>query len=108
VAMAARAYYSHREIDGKGRADMQDMLHAKGVNWNDYPAFFKRGTYVQRRKVMKPFSAAELEKLPAKHEARSNPNLMIERSEIRVLELPPITSIDNREAVIFDGATSSA
>lgn len=30
---------------------------------------------------------------------------MIERSEIRVLEIPPITSVDNREAVIFEGAT---
>lgn len=104
ISMAAQSVCSHRELHGKHGGEMQEMLFQHGINWNDYPAFFKRGTYVQRRKVLKPFTADELEKLPPKHEARTNPSLMVERSEIRVLDLPPITSIPNREAVIFDGA----
>jgi tRNA(His) guanylyltransferase len=103
VAMAARAYYSHREIDGKGRADMQDMLHANGVNWNDYPAFFKRGTYIQRRIVSKAFTADELERLPPKHEARRNPELTIERSEYAEIDMPPLGRVTNRARVLFFG-----
>jgi tRNA(His) 5'-end guanylyltransferase len=49
VSMAARHYYSHKQLHGQGRADQMDMLMAKGVNWNDYPAFFRRGTYLKRQ-----------------------------------------------------------
>lgn len=103
VAMAARAYYSHKELDGKGRADMQDMLHDKGVNWNDYPAFFKRGSYIQRRVSSRPFTAEEIDRLPPKHEARANPALVVERTDYRQLDLPPLSKITNREQVLFFG-----
>lgn len=104
ISMAADAFYSHAELHGKNGGQKLDMLMAKGVNWNDYPPFFKRGTYVQRRATSKPFTAAELDSLPPKHEARTNPELVVERSEVRVIELPPLASLGNREAVIFDGA----
>lgn len=105
LTMAASEYYSHKELHGKNGRDKHDMLHAKGVNWNDYPAFFKRGTYCQRRTVSKPFSAEELERLPEKHEARANPGLLVERSEYEPIEMPPFASVTNRDAVIFDGST---
>lgn len=108
VSMAASAHYSHRELLGKNSRDKHDMLHAKGVNWNDYPAQFRRGTYVQRRRTSTPFTAAELDQLPPKHEARSNPGLIVERSTVSVIELPPLASVTNREAVIFDGAEPCA
>lgn len=104
ITMAAAAYYSHNELMGKNSPQKHDMLHAKGVNWNDYPAFFKRGTYVQRRTVNKPFSAEELERLPEKHQARANTDLLVERSVCEIVSMPPLASIKNREAVIFDGA----
>lgn len=105
ISMAASHYYSDKELHGKNGSEKQEMLFQKGVNWNDYPAFFKRGTYVQRRKVTRPFTAAELESLPPLHAARTNPGLTVERSDVFVLDLPPITSIENREALIFDGMT---
>lgn len=43
IQMATRALYSHREVDGKNTSEMQEMMHAKGVNWNDYPVGCKRG-----------------------------------------------------------------
>lgn len=46
--MAAQALFSHREMHGKNTSVLQDMMHARGVNWNDYPATFKRGTLTQR------------------------------------------------------------
>lgn len=104
VSMAASAYYSHKALMGKNSPQKHDMLHAKGVNWNDYPALFKRGAYVQRRTVAVPFSAEELDRLPPKHEARTNPALVVERSVCSVLDMPPLGAVTNREAVIFDGA----
>ncbi|MEL6181017.1 MAG: tRNA(His) guanylyltransferase Thg1 family protein [Myxococcota bacterium] len=103
ISMAARALYSHSALKGKNGRDMQEMMFGKGVNWNDYPAFFKRGTFVQRRKVSHPFTTEELALLPPKHEAHNNPDLMVERTEIRELEMPPFSKVINRVAVIFAG-----
>lgn len=108
VSMASSAYYSHNELMGKHSRDKHDMLMAKGVNWNDYPAVFKRGLYIQRRQVSTPFSAEELASLPPRHDARRNPDLLVERSVVSVLELPPLATLANREAVIFDGAAPEA
>jgi hypothetical protein len=74
------------------------------VNWNQYPSVFKRGAYVQRRTVVSAFTTEEIDALPPKHAARSNPDLQVERHVCSVLELPPLAKIANREAVIFDGA----
>lgn len=104
TSMAASHYYSHKELIGKNGADRQEMLFRKGVNWNDYPAHFKRGSYLQRRTVSKPFAEHELRRLPPRHEAHANPGLLVERSEVALLDLPPLGTIINCEAVIFDGA----
>lgn len=105
ITMAAQAVFGHRELEGKNGSEKQEMLFLKGINWNDYPATFKRGTYLQRHAVTRKFTVDEIEKLPPKHTARTNPDLMVERSEIRVLKMPPFGKVINREAVIFDGAT---
>ncbi|MFG5409923.1 tRNA(His) guanylyltransferase Thg1 family protein [Piscinibacter sakaiensis] len=104
LTMAASAHYSHSRLMGVGGREKHDLLHGVGVNWNDFPALFKRGAYVQRRRSYLPFTAAEVEALPPKHEARRNPGLVIERSSVQVLEMPPFGSVVNREAVIFEGA----
>lgn len=49
IHMAARTYFSHGECVGQNGAQLQDMLHSVGVNWNTYPARFKRGRVVCRR-----------------------------------------------------------
>lgn len=103
ISMAARAYYSHKDLDNKNGSEMQEMLFSKGVNWNDYPAFFKRGTYVQRKQILATFTQREIDKLPEKHEARLNPNLTYARTVYKALDLPPLGSIYNRVEVIYDG-----
>ena len=103
ISMAARAYYEHSEIHDKSGSEMQELLWKKGVNWNDYPAFFKRGTYIRRRKVQRLFTATEREALPEKHAARSNPALVVERTECSPLALPPLATIENRAGVLFRG-----
>lgn len=103
ITMAASEYYSHKELMGKNGSEKQEMLFQKGVNWNDYPSFFKRGTYIQRKRVLKPFTTEEIEKLPAKHNARKDPNFMVERWVIDKVDLPPILKIDNKIEVIIYG-----
>lgn len=104
VSMAAREFYSHAELLGKSSNEMQEMLFKKGVNWNDYPAFFKRGTFVQRKQLRRAFTAEELEALPPKHEARVNPELEIERSVVTTVDMPAFDKVTNRVAVLFEGA----
>ncbi|MDE2095743.1 MAG: tRNA(His) guanylyltransferase Thg1 family protein [Patescibacteria group bacterium] len=104
VQMAARHYFSHKELQDKNGPQLQEMLFQVGVNWNDYPNFFKRGVFVQRRTVMKPYTFSELKSLSAQHEARKNSDLLIERSEYVELAMPPFGKVQNRAEVIFFGA----
>ena len=83
------------------------LMFAKGVNFNGYPSFFKRGTYIRRKKSLMAFSQDEINKLPAKHAARTNPKLMVERSTVDVFDMPPITTVANREEVLFEGQEPS-
>jgi tRNA(His) 5'-end guanylyltransferase len=101
--MACREYYSHKEMDGLGRADQMELLFAKGINWDAYPPAFKRGTYVQRKRITRKFTIEELQNLPERHEARNNPNLEVERSEVRVIEMPPFSKVINKIGVVFNG-----
>jgi tRNA(His) guanylyltransferase len=75
ISMAARTFYSHDELLGKSANELQEMLFQKGVNWNDYPPGFKRGTFVQRQgdKV------------------------------IAEIDTPPLDKVTNRVAFLFEG-----
>lgn len=103
IASAAQSVYSHKQLFKKNQNDMQNMLIDKGINWNDYPSEFKRGVYIQRKKILKKFSCDEIEQLPEKHEAHSNPNLKVKRTIYDKINLPPITKIVNRVDVLFNG-----
>lgn len=104
ITMAASHYYSHKELHKKNGSDMQEMLFQKGVNWNDYPDFFKRGTYVRRSTRDIKFSTEDIEKLPKNHAARTNPDLVVTRNVVEVLEdFPILSSIQNRVDVLFNG-----
>lgn len=105
VQMLAQSLYSHSELQGKNSAELQEMIFKRGLNWNKLSDAFKRGSYYQRFAVERPFTTEEIEKLPAKHEARKNPNMTIVRHEIRRVNMPVFTTVVNRKEVIFDGAT---
>jgi hypothetical protein len=73
------------------------------VNWNDYPAFFKRGVYLRRVTREAPMSFEEWGRVPEGH--RPPPATPIKRTRVMDIQLPPIRTITNREAVLFEGAT---
>lgn len=101
---AARSMYSHGECSNKNGSELQEMMFQKGTNWNDYPAFFKRGTYVRRRVVERSFTAEELKNLPPKHEAIKNPDAVVRRTVVMEESFPQLTQIINRTEVILMGA----
>lgn len=104
LSMAARAHYPHEAVHGKNAAEMHDLLHSVGVNWNDYPTWFKRGQYVQRRTIARAYGPDEIAALPPEHDARKTPDLVVERTEVLEIDLPPLSRVQNRAAVLFDGA----
>lgn len=104
ISMAARSVYSDKEVHGRNSLQKKDMLLLKGIKWDCYPAFFKRGTYIQKRTVVRPFTSDEISVLPEKHEARSNPALTVARTEFKIIEDPgTILQMKNAEDFIFEG-----
>jgi len=104
ISMAAQSLCSHSELQHKSCSEMQEMIFQKGVNWNNYPDFFKKGTYIQKQISERPFNNTELDKLPPKHAAHFNSDLTIERVDFVEIVLPPLSKIINRSDVLFDGA----
>lgn len=102
ITMAASAHYSHRQLHEKNSSDKHEMLHAKGVNWNDFPAFFKRGTYLQRRNYERTLTDEERAKIPEAH--RPPPDMLVTRSRIVEIDLPPARKVANLAAVLFECA----
>lgn len=53
IQMVGQANFSHKELQHKSCNDIQDMLMTqKGINWNDFPTYQKRGSCVVRNKVV--------------------------------------------------------
>lgn len=48
IQMTAQALYSPKQLHGKNCNELQDMIHAKGQNWNDVPTRHKRGRCIVR------------------------------------------------------------
>lgn len=46
ITSAAREFYSDTECFGKNCSELQEMVFQKGMNWNNYPARFKRGGFI--------------------------------------------------------------
>lgn len=100
VSMAASNYYTHHQLNGKSESERQDMLMARGINWNDYPSLYKEGAFVQRRKTLRMLTDEELSVIPEQH----RPTGPVERSKVVVLDLPRFGSITNKVDLIFEGS----
>jgi tRNA(His) 5'-end guanylyltransferase len=54
ISMTAQSLYSHTELFGKSQVEEQEMIHAKGQNWNDMPDGFKRGrTFLRSSHILR-------------------------------------------------------
>jgi len=104
ISMLANKYYSHNSLIGINSKQKLDLLMNDDINWNEYPTFFKRGTYIQKRTTIRKYTVNELMKLPEKHEAKTNPDLEVERSEIIQIDMPNFNKVTNKVDVIYFGA----
>lgn len=87
VSMAAQSMFSHKELHLKNGKNMQQMmLEQRNINWNDYPIFFKRGTYGACRVVEKFLTEEELSSIPEGH----RPTGPVMRGECVIVNMPPI------------------
>ena len=105
ISMLGHSVFSHKSLENLNGNQVQDRLMLeKGINWNDLPVKYKRGTYVKRVKTSKPFSEEELADLHPMHNARRNPGSVVERNVIKPIEYPIFNKIINKVEVIFEDA----
>lgn len=106
IEMAGHSVFSCRELYKKNCKQIVSMLYESGIVWEDYPEFFKRGTYVKRITSKKQF--LNVDELPKNHEARKNPEGYVTRSSVETVR-PEKRLIDmsheDRVSVIFNKET---
>lgn len=102
VSMAAQHHFSHKSLQGMTGDQMQERLfQEEGINFNDYPVAFKRGTYLKRVKQMASLEPEKLAKIPEQFRSQNN---QFERTTVEVCDWPQLTKIKNRNDVIFADA----
>jgi len=101
IQMASRSLYSHNECDNKNCSELQEMLHKKSVNWNDYSLRQKRGEYYISSKVTSKMTLEDMESLPEKHHAKLNPTLEVTRTEVKKAEFIKLSSVENQVELLF-------
>lgn len=103
ISQAAHHYFSHAELQGKSGAQKQEMLFQQhSINFNDYPASFKRGTFVRKETVMRAFDPQEWASIPINH--RPDLSSLLLRSEMMPFDLPPLNRVKNRVDCLFHKA----
>jgi len=101
VSMAAHSMFSHKSLQGMGSADMQErMFQEAGVNFNDYPDFFKRGNFVRRITTERTLDEQELAKIPEANRPASGTTFT--RSRVEPLKVPSFGKVINRVGFIFE------
>lgn len=104
VQMLAQAHFSHSQLQNQDTRQIMVMLESQGIVWGNLPSRHKRGTYVRREVFTSKFTAVELDSLPPKHEARSNPDLVVTRERLVEMDMPVLDMVPNRVDVLFNGA----
>lgn len=96
LSMLAQANFSHKQLQGKGRQDMHDMLHEKGINWNDLDPSLKRGTYFKRNLVLR-----KIRNISEAHCADIQGGL-VWRSVVEEQDFPIMSPVMNKVGVYFN------
>lgn len=102
ISMAAHHLYSHKSLQGLNSATKLDLIAEKGIVWDDYPAYFRRGTFVRRMARERLLTVEEWSAIP---EANRPPiDTPIIRNAVEEIPMPPFRQVTNRVEVLFDGA----
>ena len=99
VSMLAQAYFSHKELQGKSSAEMQEMYYQKtGKNYNDLESHLKCGTYFQRKLFEEELNEETLAKIP---EGKRPADNKVIRSKVVELDLPIMRKVENKVGAYF-------
>jgi tRNA(His) guanylyltransferase len=60
IQMLAQSLASHKELHGLAIPQQQDLIHARGDNWNNHPARFKRGGLISYSEMCWKISEAPI------------------------------------------------
>jgi len=90
LSMLAQSLYSHKELQGKGRAEQHELCFQKGVNWATLSSHIKDGRVVVKRQVEKEFFNEFVKDQPAGTRELGT----VLRSEWHVPEVTPIFTED--------------
>ena len=96
VSMAAYSYFSDKILLKKTSQEKKEMLLEKGIDWNQYPDFFKSGTYAikKHKEMLLP------EELKNKKGNEGKETFL--RSYIDNFHLDRLRHVDNPVSVLFD------
>lgn len=100
ISMVAQSQFSHRDLHGKDQRAMLAMLAEIGIDFENFPVSFRRGSFIRRALVERMLTDDELSRIPEKN----RPTGPVIRSDVRVIEMPPFNRVANRVEVIFEGA----
>ena len=98
LTMACHAHFDQKKLHKVNRMQQHELLNSIGINWNDFPSFFKRGVYFSKRDREEHMSDDIWNKIPKNKKPSSRTYL---RSVVVDLELPPVFKIANLTEVIF-------
>lgn len=102
IQCAGQAQFSHKALNGVSCDEIQEMLFKeKGINWNDYPAKFKRGTYIKRVREERTLTKTEWETLPPEVLFKFMPSFKVVRNPYKEVEIPILSTLEDREGFIF-------
>lgn len=99
VSMAAQSVFSHSELQKKSKREMVEMLAARGIVFEDYPVFYKRGTYLRRTVAFMTLSEEDRMSIPEIH--RPPADMKFERSVVSAIAMPRFQTMENKLGVIF-------
>lgn len=85
ISMAAQSVYSHKQLLNKNGGEQLAMLAERGIDWRQYPDFFRVGSFLRRQAVELVINEDERLKIPEKH--RPPAGAVVTRS--RTLEVTP-------------------
>lgn len=97
IQMVAQANFSANQLHGKHGSQMVAMLKEKGIDFNDFPAFFRRGTFAQRVLEERLLTDEEQAQIPEAH----RPKGPVNRHRIDTFEVEDFYGMANREEFVF-------
>lgn len=104
IQALAQSKFSHNSMQGQSNLDLITRLKDEAdVDWNELPQHLRYGTFFQHRVVERKFTTDEMDKLPEKHEARQNPDLVVKRHDLFQSPMPNFITVEDRVGMLFDG-----